>query len=122
MGGRGYSSSRSCEVNPAAGRLQGPLPCGGWSAGMNDHQSGAVKALAAAALAAGDVSPRARKSRAAFLHQYADAIYDALTDNRSRFVRIGELVIEAARQFPGLVPTEKDIAAEEGLLQSRKAG
>lgn len=89
---------------------------------MNDSQSGVAKLLKAAGLASGDVSDRARKSRAAFLHQHADAVYDALTDNRSRFVRIEELVVAAARQFPGLVPTPQDIAAEEGLLQSQKAG
>ena len=49
-------------------------------------------------------------------------MYDALTGNRSRFVRINELVAAAARQFPGLVPTAQAIAAEEGLRQSEKAG
>ena len=89
---------------------------------MNDNQSGLAESLAAAGLASGDVSDRARKSRARFLRQHADAVYDALTDNRSRFVRISELVEAAARQFPGLVPTAQDIAAEEGLRQSQKAG
>jgi thioesterase DpgC len=89
---------------------------------MNDSQSGVAKLLKATGLASGDVSDRARKSRAAFLHQHADAVYGALTENRSRFVRIEELVVAAARQFPGLVPTPQDIAAEEGLLQSQKAG
>ena len=37
-------------------------------------------------------------------------------------MRIGELVEAAARRFPGLVPAAKDIAAEEGLRQSQKAG
>ena len=49
-------------------------------------------------------------------------MYDALTGKRSRFVRINELVAAAARQFPGLVPSAQDIAAEEGLRQSEKAG
>ena len=89
---------------------------------MNDKQSGLMQALAAAGLASGDVSERARKARVAFLRDHADAVYDALTGNRSRFVRIGELVEAAARQFPGLVPDPKDIAAEEGLRQSQKAG
>ena len=89
---------------------------------MNDNQSGVAESLAAAGLASGDVSDRARKSRVRFLHQHADAVYDALTGNRSRFVRINELVEAAARQFPGLVPTAQAIAAEEGLRQSQKAG
>ena len=89
---------------------------------MNDSRSGVTQLLKATGLASGDVSDHARKSRAAFLHQHVDAVYGALTENRSRFVRIEELVVAAARQFPGLVPTPQDIAAEAGLLQSQKAG
>jgi thioesterase DpgC len=89
---------------------------------MNDNKPGVAEALAAAGLASGDASERARKARADFLRRHADAVYDALTGNRSRFVRIGELVEAASRQFPGLVPAQKDIAAEEGLRQSQKAG
>jgi (3,5-dihydroxyphenyl)acetyl-CoA 1,2-dioxygenase len=89
---------------------------------MSDNQTGLQSALSAAGLVSGDVSERARKARVAFLRDHADAAYDALTGNRSRFVRIGELVEAAARQFPGLVPDPKDIAAEEGLRQSQKAG
>jgi thioesterase DpgC len=89
---------------------------------MNDNQSDVEAALRAPRLVAGDVSARARKSRARFLHQHADAVYDALTDGRSRFIRINELVEAASRRYPGLVPTAQDIAAEHGLLQSKKAG
>jgi len=89
---------------------------------MSDNQSGLTGALAAAGFARNDVSDRARQSRVRFLHQHADAVYDALTGNRSRFVRINELVEAAARQFPGLVPTARAIASEEGLRQSQKAG
>jgi thioesterase DpgC len=89
---------------------------------MSDDKSGLTKALAAAGLVSGDVSERARKARAAFLRDHADAVYDALTGNRSRFVRINELVTAAALQFPGLVPAAQHIAAEEGLRQSQKAG
>ena len=56
------------------------------------------------------------------LHRHADAVYDALTENRTHFMRVDELVEAAARQFPGLVPAREHIAAEEGLLQSKKAG
>jgi thioesterase DpgC len=81
-----------------------------------------AKALAAAGLVSGDVSERAREARSAFLRDHAEAVYDELTDNRSRFVRIDQLVTAAARQFPGLVPAAQQIAAEEGLRQSQKAG
>jgi thioesterase DpgC len=89
---------------------------------MSNNTSGAMEALKAAGLKSGDVSERARKARADFLHRHVDAVYDALTDNRTRFVRIGKLVEAAARQFPGLVPAAEQIAAEDGLLQSKKAG
>lgn len=89
---------------------------------MNDNQLGVVESLRAAGITSGDVSERARKSRVNFLRQHADAVYDALTDKRTRFVRVKELVEAAAREFPGLVPASRDIAAEEGLRQSQKAG
>ena len=79
---------------------------------MDNNQSDLTKALAAAGLASGDVSEGARKARAAFLRDHADAVYDALTGNRSRFVRINELVASAAQQFPGLVPAAQHITAE----------
>jgi thioesterase DpgC len=89
---------------------------------MNDNASRARGALSAAGLKSGDVSERARKARVDFLRRHVDAVYDSLTENRTRFVRIGKLVESAARLFPGLVPTAEHIAAEEGLLQSKKAG
>src|SRR5262249_44216500 len=49
-------------------------------------------------------------------------VYDALTVDRSRFVRVEELVIRAAGVVPGLVPTAQEIAAEDGALQRDKAG
>jgi thioesterase DpgC len=89
---------------------------------MSDNQSAAARAWAAAGLASGDVSERARKGRVAYLREHVNAVYDALTGGRTRFVRVNELVDAASRQFPGLVPSSKDIAAEVGLRQSQKAG
>ena len=57
-----------------------------------------------------------------FLRRHGDAVYDALTDRRSRFVRVEDLVTAAADVVPGLVPTAQEIAAEEGCLQSEKGG
>ena len=68
------------------------------------------------------IQETARDARVRFLRQYADAVYDVLTGNRSRFVRVEELMVAAAERFPGLVPTPQDIAAEDGMLQSQKAG
>ena len=66
---------------------------------------------------------RVRSSRHAergVLRRHVDALRRATA--KRAFVRINELVEAAARQFPGLVPTPQDIAAEEGLRQSQKAG
>jgi thioesterase DpgC len=89
---------------------------------MSGQSSEAMEALKATGLKSGDVSDRARRARADFLRRHIDDVYDALTGGRSQFVRIGKLVEAAARQFPGLLPAAQDIAAEEGLLQSKKAG
>ena len=89
---------------------------------MNDHRSAAASAWAAVRIASNDVSEGARAARVKFLRQHADAVYDTLTDNRTRFVRVVELADAASVRFPGLVPASRDIAAEEGLRQSQKAG
>src|SRR5436190_2434423 len=42
----------------------------------------------------------ARNARARFLRRHSEAVYDALTGSRSRFVRVEELVIRAAEIVP----------------------
>ncbi|MBM3529809.1 MAG: enoyl-CoA hydratase/isomerase family protein [Alphaproteobacteria bacterium] len=64
----------------------------------------------------------ARDARARFLYAHADAVYDKLTAKRTRHVRIEELAAAAAKLVPNLVPSHKQIAAEDGLKQSEKAG
>jgi thioesterase DpgC len=78
--------------------------------------------IAAEQEAAQAIQERARASRARFLMRHAEAVYDALTERRSRFVRVEHLVTEAARAFPGLTPEPQQIAAEDGLLQKDKDG
>ena len=73
---------------------------------------------AAAAL----VQDKARNARVSFLRRHGDAVYDAVTQQRSRFVRVEELVIRAADVVPGLVPTQQELAAEDGLIQRDKSG
>ena len=63
-----------------------------------------------------------RADRVQLLHRQVDAIYDTLTQNRTKFLRVEELVDAASKQFPGLVPTREQIAAEEGFLQRDKTG
>jgi thioesterase DpgC len=72
--------------------------------------------------AAVTIQDRARDGRVRFLRAHADAVYDALTVRRSRFVRVEDLVVRAAGVVPGLVPTAQEIAAEDGSLQRDKDG
>ena len=72
--------------------------------------------------AARTIQDRAREARAQFLRRHGDAVYDALTVRRSRFVRVEDLVIRAAGVVPGLVPTAQEIAAEDGCIQRDKSG
>jgi (3,5-dihydroxyphenyl)acetyl-CoA 1,2-dioxygenase len=72
--------------------------------------------------AANLIQDGARDARVQFLRRHGDAVYDALTATRSRFVRVEELVMRAGGVVPGLVPTAQEIAAEEGCLQRDKAG
>jgi thioesterase DpgC len=73
---------------------------------------------AAAAL----IQDRSRETRARFLRHHAHAVYDAATAQRSRFVRVEELVIRAADVVPGLLPTAQELAAEDGLIQRDRSG
>ena len=73
-------------------------------------------------VAADAVQEAARSMRVNFLRTHGEEVYDVLTDNMTRSVRVEELVVAASREFPGLVPTPEEIAAEEGLRQSEKAG
>ncbi|RSM50911.1 enoyl-CoA hydratase [Amycolatopsis balhimycina DSM 5908] len=63
-----------------------------------------------------------RAMRADYVGAHAEAIYDELTDGRSRSLRIDELVRAAARAFPGLVPTDEQMAAERARPQAEKDG
>jgi (3,5-dihydroxyphenyl)acetyl-CoA 1,2-dioxygenase len=73
-------------------------------------------------LAADLLQERARAARLRFLRRHAEAAYDKLTVNRSRFVRVEELVIHAGSLVPGLLPSAQEIATEDGYLQRDKSG
>ncbi len=68
------------------------------------------------------IASAARAERERFLAAHAQALYDELTHNRSRFVRLEELVFAAAASVPGLAPTAAHLAAESDLLQADKDG
>ena len=68
------------------------------------------------------IKREARAARGRFLAAHADAVYDRLTRNRSRFVRVEHLVYEAAALVPGLVPTRAQVAVESAHAQRDKDG
>jgi thioesterase DpgC len=72
--------------------------------------------------AADQLQERARAARMRFLRRHIQTVYDGLTANESRFVRVEELVIRAASLVPGLLPSANEIAAEDGYLQREKTG
>lgn len=99
-------------VTEAARRAQdllGALPATG-------ARSPRQRAEAAAAL------DEARTQRARFLDAYAENVYDELTDARSRYLSLAELVDAAARAYPGLLPTAEQLAAERSRPQAEKDG
>jgi thioesterase DpgC len=74
------------------------------------------------AATAAAIHAAARQSRERFLAAHAERIYDGLTSDRTRFVRLEELVFAAAEAVPGLVPTRERVAAEATLDQGDKDG
>ena len=64
----------------------------------------------------------AREARFAFLRRHVRTLYDKMTDNRRKFVRIERLVYDAAAVVPGLAPTKAQVDAESELKQSEKQG
>lgn len=63
-----------------------------------------------------------RNARAVFLRTHARAVYDSLTADRTRFVRVDELCTAAAKVYPGLVPDEAALARDSGIPQGDKDG
>jgi thioesterase DpgC len=51
-----------------------------------------------------------------------EAIYDELTDGRTRLLRVTELLAAAAERYPGLVPTRAELDEERQHLQKDKRG
>src|SRR5277367_268917 len=92
-----------------AAQLMGRLP-------QKPKRSEAEAAAAQSLLAA----TRAQRER--FLAAHCETLYDHLTDNRSRFVRVEDLVFGAAAAVPGLTPTAQQLAAEADCLQRDKDG
>ena len=79
-----------------------------------------VKRSVPQAAVADEVRRAARASRERFLQRHVEPVYAVLTRNFSQFVRVEELVRNAAVAFPGLVPSADQIAAESDTLQGHK--
>jgi (3,5-dihydroxyphenyl)acetyl-CoA 1,2-dioxygenase len=76
----------------------------------------------AEAKAAQSILAAAREQREHFLAAHAELLYDELTHQRSRFIRLEDLVFAAADAVPGLTPSAAQVAAEAELLQRDKDG
>ena len=76
----------------------------------------------AEAAAAEAILTTARDHRECFLAAHGKVLYDRLTRHRSVFVRLEELVFEAAAAVPGLTPARERVAAENARPQRDKDG
>jgi (3,5-dihydroxyphenyl)acetyl-CoA 1,2-dioxygenase len=63
-----------------------------------------------------------RAARDAYLRTHVAGMYDRLTEGRRRFLRADELCRRAAAEFPGLLPSDAELAAEAPRLQKDKQG
>ncbi|WP_433733310.1 (3,5-dihydroxyphenyl)acetyl-CoA 1,2-dioxygenase DpgC [Nocardia sp. CA-129566] len=64
----------------------------------------------------------ARLARSDFLALHAAKVYRHLTEGNSVWLRLSELVARAAEEFPGLVPDEEQMRAEQAKTQRDKEG
>jgi (3,5-dihydroxyphenyl)acetyl-CoA 1,2-dioxygenase len=66
---------------------------------------------------------RALSVKEKFFRHQAVAIYDELTAQRTRSLRVGELLMAAGSRYPALLPTREQIEVERALMQlSAKQG
>jgi len=80
------------------------------------------KRSAAEAAAVAAIVERDRAAREKFLGAHAPALYRRLTDDLAKFVRVEQLVRDAAAAVPGLVPSDQTLARESALEQRDKDG
>jgi len=72
--------------------------------------------------AAATLYREAREARDRFLCHHVEKVYATLTGGFSRFVRVEDLVLDAAEAFPGLVPSRAHLAAEADRPLREKEG
>lgn len=71
---------------------------------------------------ADEILGRGRAVRERFLARHVESVYDAVTDGRTRNLRVAELAYAVADLVPGLVPTRARIAEERRHPQKHKEG
>jgi thioesterase DpgC len=102
------SDSAACQKFWRAGaKLRAQLPP---RAGCSGDQARAVQSIQTCQ----------RDLRDQFLATHAEALYGKLTNNRKNFVRVEQLVLDGAKLVPGLLPTDKELAAEAALALKDK--
>ncbi|MFJ1754889.1 (3,5-dihydroxyphenyl)acetyl-CoA 1,2-dioxygenase DpgC [Kitasatospora sp. NPDC088134] len=69
-----------------------------------------------------DAKNAARTARDAYLRRHVDTLYRQLTEDRTRHLRLPELLARATADRPGLLPTAEQLAADQGRPQSAKEG
>jgi thioesterase DpgC len=74
------------------------------------------------AACAKEILAQGRESRERFMRAHARAVYDALTAKQSKFLRLDELCRRAAKEFPGLVPGERELERDAGAKLADKDG
>ena len=74
------------------------------------------------ASAAETVQQKARAARQRFLSRHVASVYQALTQDYQKFLRVESLVQAASDAFPGLVPSVEQVAEDAGRLQRDKEG
>ena len=68
------------------------------------------------------IHQRERELREHFLDAHIEKLYDKLTNCGSKFLRVEDLVTEAAQIVPGLTPNAEALATERRLLLKDKEG
>jgi thioesterase DpgC len=72
--------------------------------------------------AAAAILEGSRRGREAFLRRHAAEVYDRLTGDGRKLLRLTELCTAAAAEFPGLVPTREEVAREREHPQMHQDG
>jgi (3,5-dihydroxyphenyl)acetyl-CoA 1,2-dioxygenase len=109
-----FDASLACDAEAASKyftEIEALLQAG--KADLADARRAAIAALKAHALSV----------KEKFFRRHAVALYDEMTGNGARSLRVGELLMAVSSRYPALLPTREQIDAERALMQqSAKQG